>query len=182
VDEAGRGAWAGPVCAAVVILPWKEPYLSAELSGVRDSKQMTPRQRLHWCAEIQSRALDWGVGFTNAEEIDQMGIVPATRLAVIRALETITIMPEHLLIDYLKLPESNLPQTPIIKGDAKCLSIAAASVLAKVTRDSLMFAFDGQYSGYSFSKHKGYGTAQHQQAIRQNGLCAIHRKSFAFGR
>jgi len=181
VDEAGRGAWAGPVAAAVVILP-QDASLSRTLLGVRDSKQMTRLQRLFWAGRIQEVAVDWGVGFTAAAEIDQMGIVPATRLAVMRAFETITTMPEYLLVDYLQIPEAKIPQSPIVKGDTRSLSIAAASILAKVARDSLMFAFEGQYAGYGFAQNKGYGTPQHQKAIHRAGLCEIHRKSFAIAR
>jgi ribonuclease HII len=164
IDEAGRGAWAGPVAAAIVILP-HDPKLSHNLHGVRDSKQMTALQRQHWAGRILEVAVDWGVGFTAASEIDQLGIVPATRLAMMRALETITVSPGHLLIDYLKLPESEIPQTPIVKGDNRSLSIAAASVLAKVARDSLMFALEGQYAGYGFARNKGYGTLQHKTLL-----------------
>jgi ribonuclease HII len=181
VDEAGRGAWAGPVAAAVVILP-QDGRLGQTLRGVRDSKQMTSLQRHYWAARIQAAAVDWGVGFTAAAEIDQMGIVPATRLAVMRAFETITVIPDYLLIDYLLIPESQIPQTPVVKGDNRSLSIAAASVLAKVARDGLMFGFESAYAGYGFAQNKGYGTPQHQKAIHRAGLCEIHRKSFAISR
>lgn len=178
IDEAGRGAWAGPVSAGVVILP-PELSLLDTLHGVRDSKLMTPLQRENWVPFIQQSSLAWGVGFASAGEIDEIGILPATRLAVLRALQTLSISPEHLVTDYLKLPEIPIPQTPLIKGDRRCLSIAAASVLAKTSRDALMRQLGSEFPAYGFARHKGYGTRQHQEAIRKYGLCAIHRYSFA---
>ncbi len=178
IDEAGRGALAGPVSAAVVVLP-PQPSLSQTLRGVHDSKQMTPLQREYWAPRIQEIALAWGVGFASAEEIDTVGIVPATRLAAMRALESLSLSPGHLLLDYWRLPECPLPQTALVKGDRRSLSIAAASVLAKTSRDALMRELDAQYPGYTFARHKGYGTPQHRQALRRLGLCPIHRKSFA---
>jgi len=176
IDEAGRGAWAGPVCAAAVILP-AEPALARTLKGVRDSKQMTPLARAAWAPRIRAAAFAWGVGFASPEEIDALGIVPATKLAAIRALAG--LRPDALLSDYcLIFPEVTLPQTALVKGDCLSLSVAAASVLAKTARDDLLRELDGQYPGYAFARHKGYGTPQHQKAIRSMGLCEIHRKSF----
>jgi ribonuclease HII len=178
VDEAGRGAWAGPVSAGAVILPQRADLLEC-LSGVRDSKQMTPIQRAKWAFQIHDLALAWGVGFASAAEIDALGIVPATRLAMQRAIEQLQPPPQHLLLDAIRLPRINLPQQSLIKGDARVLSIAAASVLAKTARDELMAQLDAQYPGYGLARHKGYGTALHQTALQALGPCPIHRQSFA---
>jgi len=177
VDEAGRGAWAGPVAAGAVILS-PAADLIERLKGVRDSKQMTARQRTFWAERIRAVALAWGVGFASCAEIDAIGIVPATRLAMGRALEQLEISPQHLLIDALRLPGVDLPQTAVIKGDAHILSIAAASVLAKTGRDAWMANLDCDYPGYGFARHKGYGTAAHRMALEGLGSCAEHRKTF----
>ena len=177
LDEAGRGAWAGPVSAGAVVLP-VNLEIQKHLSGVRDSKQMTPRQREHWAAEVKDFALAWQVGFSTQVEIDTMGIVPATRLAMLRALAGLTVRPQHLLIDALLLREVDLPQTALVKGDSRSLSIAAASVLAKVARDTLMIEMDGAYPGYGFGRHKGYGTRVHRVALDRLGPCQLHRRSF----
>jgi len=177
IDEAGRGALAGPVSAAAVILP-NTPHLARTLRGVRDSKQMTPLQREAWAPRIKEIALAWGVGFASAEEIDSLGIVPATKLAVTRALDSLSLAPDYLITDYLLLPNCLLPQTALVKGDRRSLTVAAASVLAKTARDALMRELDGEYLGYGFARHKGYGTPQHRAAIGRSGLCAIHRQSF----
>jgi ribonuclease HII len=178
LDEAGRGAWAGPVSAAAVILP-PDPDVLLRLAGVRDSKQMSAAARADWAEKIHAQALSWGVGFATHAEIDQRGIVPATRLAMARALEGLIPAPGHLLIDALRLPGNPTPQTALIKGDARSLSIAAASVLAKTARDALLVELDGLYPGYGFARHKGYGTAFHQAALQALGPCAIHRMTFA---
>ncbi|MBI9043446.1 MAG: ribonuclease HII [Anaerolineaceae bacterium] len=178
LDEAGRGAWAGPVSAGAVILPVNKDIL-VTLAGVRDSKRMTPRQRNFWVEKIKTCCLSWGVGFASHQEIDQNGIVPATHLAMLRALAQLSISPQHLLIDALRLPEIELPQTAIKKGDAKSLSIAAASVLAKTSRDTLMIQYGEEMPVYAFECHKGYGTRKHQKALTKCGPCDIHRKSFA---
>ncbi len=178
-DEAGRGALAGPVAVGAVILP-PDPQLPWTLTGVRDSKQMTPRQRQTWAARIKSVALAWGVDYSSAEEIDRLGIVRATRLAATRALENLTVRPDYLLLDFrLELPEALLPQTSIVRGDQASLSIAAASVLAKTSRDLLMCAFDEQYPGYGFGKNKGYGTQAHRSALVRLGYSPVHRKTFS---
>jgi ribonuclease HII len=177
LDEAGRGAWAGPVSAAAVILS-PASDLVERLKGVRDSKQMTARQRTFWAGRIRSAALAWGVGFASCQEIDGLGILPATRLAMQRALQALEIAPEHLLLDAVRLPAVPLPQTALIKGDCKVLSIAAASVLAKTERDRRMAALDAEYPGYGFARHKGYGTAIHRAALEILGPCAEHRMSF----
>lgn len=181
VDEAGRGALAGPVCAAAVILP-ATMDAPLPLEGVRDSKQMTPTQREHWAARIREIALAWGVAFASPQEIDTLGIIPATRLAARRALAALTLPPDALLLDYLLLPEIEIPQTSLIKGDARSLSIAAASVLAKTSRDALMVEIDSQFPGYGFSRHKGYGTQAHREAIARLGLSPVHRATFAWRR
>jgi len=178
LDEAGRGAWCGPVAAGAVALP-PLAEMETRLLGVRDSKQMSAAQRAHWAGEIKAVALAWGVGFASAEEIDVLGILPATRLAMQRALEALSHPPQHLLIDALKLPGVPLPQTALIKGDARSLSIAAASVLAKTSRDDLLVEYDHIYPGYGFARHKGYGTAAHRAALEQLKPCPIHRKTFA---
>lgn len=176
IDEAGRGAWAGPVSAAMVILP-VDPSLTRKLGGVRDSKEMSPAARAAWEPRIKACALAWGVGFASSEEIDTIGILPATRLAATRALADLA--PDYLLTDYLVFREISLPQTALVKGDQRSLSIAAASVLAKTARDEVMRQLDRIYPGYGFERHKGYGTQRHQEAIERLGLCEIHRKSFA---
>jgi len=178
IDEAGRGAWAGPVAAAAVILP-SDLTLPDRLAGVRDSKEMTPAEREEWAEPIQREALAWGVAFASHIEIDELGILPATRLAVARALACLPISPQHLLVDYLELADIPIPQTALIKGDARSLSIAAASVLAKTARDAWMVEQDRLFPGYGFHRHKGYGTAFHQAALDRLGPCSIHRRSFA---
>lgn len=179
LDEAGRGALAGPVSVGAVILPNNKALLSTTLSGARDSKQLTPRKRDALAKPIQDIAIAWAVGFATPEEIDMQGIVRATRLAAIRALHQFTITPQYLLTDFrLELPQINIPQTAIIKGDAHCLSIACASILAKTERDALMRELDLQYPGYGLGKHKGYGTQAHRSVLKRLGSSDIHRKTF----
>jgi ribonuclease HII len=179
LDEAGRGALAGPVAVGAVILPVDEPLLLRNLEGVRDSKQLTPRARASLAPRIQETALRWCVAFASAQEIDCYGIVSATRLAALRALEGLSLFPQYLLTDFrLELPQLDIPQTALVKGDALCLSIAAASVLAKTTRDELMRELDSQYQGYGLGKHKGYGTQAHRLAMKRLGVSPIHRKTF----
>ena len=180
LDEAGRGALAGPVAVGAVILPANNPHLSRTLAGVRDSKQMTPRQRDLRAPIIKETSLTWSVAFAGADEIDVLGIVAATRLAATRALEILSPPPDFLLTDFrLEIPESELPQNSLVKGDVRCLSIAAASVLAKTTRDSLMRELDKQYPGYGLGQNKGYGTQAHRSAMIRLGYSPIHRKSFS---
>jgi ribonuclease HII len=179
LDEAGRGALAGPVCVGSVILPHGNSLLLRTLSGVRDSKQLTPRKRSQLAPHIREVALSWSVGFSQAEEIDALGIVSATRLAASRALEDMTIPPDFLLTDFrLELPELDLPQAALVKGDQLSLSIAAASILAKVARDEWMIGLDIQYPQYGFVCHKGYGSLAHRAAIAQLGFSPVHRKTF----
>lgn len=179
LDEAGRGALAGPVCVGAIILPKNHPHLLRDLSGVQDSKQLTPLKRSQLVPHIQKTALAHGVGFASAEEIDQLGIVPATRLAASRALEAIPHYPDYLLTDFrLELPELDIPQTAIVKGDQRSLSIACASILAKTARDKLMHELSKDYPEYDFAHHKGYGTLRHRKRIEQLGHSPIHRKTF----
>jgi ribonuclease HII len=177
IDEAGRGALAGPVAAAAVIFPG-DASVSLCLNGVRDSKQMTPEQRKYWAGPIRMKAIAWSLGMASAQEIDSFGILAATRLAIQRALEALPALPEHLLLDYIFLPESTIPQTALIKGDCRSLSIAAASILAKTARDELMVDLDQRYPGYGFAVHKGYGTRMHRQAIEHLGISPLHRLTF----
>jgi ribonuclease HII len=179
LDEAGRGALAGPVAVGAVVLP-PDSHLTRTLAGVRDSKQMTPRQRDLSAPRIQEAALAWSVAYASPEEIDRLGIVGAARLAATRALEVLIRRPVFLLTDFrLELPECELPQTSLPKGDARCLSIAAASVLAKTARDALMRELDGQYPGYRLGQNKGYGTQAHRSAMMRLGYSPIHRKTFS---
>ena len=179
LDEAGRGALAGPVAVGVVILPTDEALLAQTLAGVRDSKQMTPLERESLAPRIKEVALTWSVGFAAADEIDTQGIVHATRLAALRALSSLSLSPQYLLTDFrLELPQLDISQTALVRGDTLCLSIAAASVLAKTARDELMCRLDSHYQGYGLGKHKGYGTQSHRSALKRLGSSPIHRKSF----
>ena len=180
LDEAGRGALAGPVAVGAVILPQgDEPLLLQALAGVRDSKQMTPLARETLAPRIQEIALAWSVAFASAEEIDMFGIVPATRTAAMRALNSLSIPPQYLLTDFhLELPQLELSQTSIVKGDVHSLSIASASVLAKTARDALMRELDSHYPNYGLGKHKGYGTQAHRSVMKRWGYSSIHRKTF----
>jgi len=179
LDEAGRGAWAGPVVAAAVILPADDPHLAEHLDGVRDSKQLTPARREVLYQVIHRVAWAVGVGVVPPARIDEIGIVPATRQAMREALAQLTPPPQALLIDALSLPRVSLPQRSLVKGDAFCLSIAAASIIAKVYRDRLMVELDQQYPGYGFARHKGYGTPQHRAALLALGASPVHRHSYA---
>ena len=178
IDEAGRGAWAGGVFAAAVILPAERSILKS-LDGVRDSKLLNPSQRANWEEEIKQQTAAWAVGQADQEEIDLLGILPATRLAMQRAVEALGCLPQHLLLDAVLLRQVDLPQTAIIKGDRHSLSIACASILAKTARDREMCRCDQDFPLYGFARHKGYGTPQHQRALKQNGACRLHRQSFA---
>jgi ribonuclease HII len=179
LDEAGRGAWAGPVVAAAVILPGDDPDLARDLAGVRDSKLLTAAQRELLLEAIQARAVGIGVGAVAPAGIDERGIVPATQEAMVLALEALASAADYLLIDHVTLPGVPLPQVSIPQGDALILSVAAASIVAKVSRDRLMIDLDAQFPGYGFARHKGYGTAGHQAALASLGACTIHRFSFA---
>jgi ribonuclease HII len=178
VDEAGRGALAGPVTAAALILP-RDPSVAVFLEGVRDSKELNHSQRTECAGRIRQVARSWGTGTASPSEIDALGIVEASRLAMQRALEDLELSPQHLLLDYLLLPECPLPQTALIKGDARSLSIAGASILAKTARDATMCELDLQYPGYGFADHKGYCTHEHLDALERLGPCTVHRRRFA---
>ncbi len=177
VDEAGRGAWAGPVYAAAVVFP-NNPAFAEDLNGVNDSKKLSPAKREYWAERIKQIATSWCVGTASASEIDSSGIVPATRMAMIRAVEGISVQPGYILIDYLTLPELNIPQNPLVKGDARSLTIAAASILAKTARDNEMIRLAEEYPGYGFEKHKGYGTTFHIENLNLLGPSPVHRASY----
>lgn len=174
LDEAGKGAWAGPLVAAAVILPPK-----IKISGIRDSKQLNPSQRKQLYLEITKQATNWSVGMVAEAIIDKIGIVEANLLAMKKALERLLVSPDYLLIDYVKLSDFSTPQMSITDGDQKVASIAAASIVAKVTRDVVMIAYHERYPKFGFDRHKGYGTDKHYQNILRYGICDIHRKSFA---
>lgn len=179
VDEVGRGPWAGPVIAAAVILPSDPTALAPLLGQVDDSKRLTPRQRERLCGVIQQQAISVGIGRAEAYEIDRIGIAPATRHAMRLALNALVTQPDFVLFDFVTLPDLLLPQRGVPHGDALSLSIAAASVIAKVTRDRWMAAQDAVFAGYGFARHKGYGTVEHHAALLRLGPCALHRLSFA---
>lgn len=174
VDEAGRGPLAGPVVAAAVILPAR-----CRLSGVDDSKQLTEAQRERLYAAIVARAVGVGIGSADAREIDALNILEATRLAMRRAVASLAPPPDYLLLDAVALPEAGLPFRPIVKGDALSCTIAAASIIAKVTRDRIMAAYHEEFPQYNFLSHKGYGTEDHLARLAAHGPCAIHRLTFA---
>ena len=178
IDEAGRGAIAGPVAVGAVIFPASMD--ASALAGVDDSKALTPRRREHYARVVKSFALAWAVGYALPDEIDSLGIVRAVYLAARRALSALGVAPDYLLLDYFTLPECELPQTALVKGDGRALSIAAASILAKVHRDALMSGYDAVFPQYGFARHKGYGTQGHRAAIEQWGLSPLHRRSFHF--
>jgi len=178
LDEAGRGAWAGPVCAAAAVLPLDHPDLYDLLTGVRDSKQLSPARREALLPLIQEVAEQVGVGWATPGEVDEVRVVPATRRAFARAVTRLDGRVDALLVDYMRLPELDLPQRALPKADAHCLSVAAASIVAKVTRDRLMIALDEDFPGYGFARHKGYGTRQHREALERLGPCPIHRMSW----
>jgi|688.fasta_scaffold28305_7 ribonuclease HII len=175
IDEAGRGPLAGPVVAAACMIP-EDVYIS----GVNDSKKLLPEKRQEiFAVLVNDPRIIYGIGIIPHEEIDKINIYRATILAMLQAIEQLSQRPDYLLVDGLKLPHPTIPAQKIIQGDAKSQSIAAASILAKVTRDELMCNFHQQWPVYGFDKHKGYATPQHLEAIDQHGLCPIHRKSFA---
>jgi ribonuclease HII len=182
VDEAGRGPLAGPVVAAAVILPahWAESGCEQTLLKLNDSKQLTEAQREAFFTILTAHPeIRFGIAIVDAKTIDRINILQATHRAMNEALAQLSPPPEHTLVDGLRVKSIPFPQTALVKGDARSYSIAAASVLAKVTRDRLMRDFDRQFPHYGFAGHKGYGTAAHLEAIAAHGPCPIHRKSFA---
>ncbi|GAC1644346.1 MAG: ribonuclease HII [Ktedonobacteraceae bacterium] len=178
LDEAGRGCLAGPVVAAAVILPL-EPDTPARLAGVNDSKQLTVLTRERLYDVIYQYALAVGIGLGSVELIDERNILQATKQAMRNALAQLPLAPQALLLDALLLKDIPLPQRSLIKGDSRSLSIAAASIIAKVTRDRFMLQLHEQYPAYGFAQHKGYGTEMHLAALRAHGVTPHHRKSFA---
>lgn len=177
-DEVGRGALAGPVYAAAVILP-DAKKIGKELKGVRDSKQMTPAERDEWAPRIREKAIAWAIGYADVAEIDEFNILQASYLATQRAITALVIQPQHLLLDFIKLAHINLPQTSMVDGDARCLSISAASVIAKVARDAKLVELDAAFPQYGFASHKGYATDEHFAALSTYGPCPHHRRSFS---
>lgn len=173
LDEAGRGPLMGPVVAAAVVLGE-----SFDVMGIDDSKKLSAVQRENLYAQIVDRSEAYGIGMASVEEIDELNILNATKLAMKRALENLGILPDHLLIDALRLEGVSTDQTAIIKGDQKSLSIAAASILAKVTRDKIVDKISEDYPDYGFKQHKGYGTKEHCKAILEFGPTKLHRKTF----
>ncbi|MBO6215591.1 MAG: ribonuclease HII [Lachnospiraceae bacterium] len=173
IDEAGRGPLAGPVVAGAVILP-----VESDILYINDSKKMSPKRRDEVFEEIYKNAVAVGVGIATAEEIDSLNILQATYEAMRRAIRSLSKEPELLLNDAVTIPDIDIPQVPIIKGDAKSYSIGAASIIAKVTRDRMMVEYDEKYPGYGFASHKGYGTKAHYEALAKLGPSEIHRKSF----
>jgi ribonuclease HII len=174
VDEAGMAPLAGPVVAAAVILP-----RDFRPRGIDDSKQIDAAERERLCVEIKAAAICWAVGIAEVEEIDGINIYRAGLLAMRRAVEGLSVRPDHLLVDARRIPECDIPQQGIVHGDALSLTIAAASIVAKTTRDARMSELDAIHPGYGFARHKGYPTAEHFAALKERGACAIHRRSFA---
>lgn len=173
VDEAGVGPLAGPLVAAAVVFP---PGVG--LRGVDDSKKLKPEVRDRLAVEIRAAAVSFAVAVIEPDEIDRLNVYWATLAAMGRALDALSVTPQHVLVDARRIPGCDLPQEPIIKGDAHCHAIAAASILAKTARDLLMLRYEDEYPGYGFAAHKGYGTETHRDAIRRLGPCPIHRRSF----
>ena len=173
VDEVGRGALAGPVIAAAVILP-EDSFID----GVRDSKKLSPAKREKIFTAIEGIAISIGVGSVNARMVDKINILQATYLAMRQAVSRLSPAPDYLLVDGFRVPEIEVPQLPLLKGDSMSISIAAASIIAKVIRDKIMIEEGNLYPHYGFLKHKGYGTKEHYKAIATYGLCPIHRRSF----
>ena len=173
VDEAGRGPLAGPVCAAAVILP-----KGLEIPGLTDSKKLTDKKRRELFPVIKEQAIAYGIGLASHDEIDEINILQATYLAMERALAQLTVKPDIALIDGNRAKDFGLPVRTVVKGDSLSMNIAAASILAKVTRDDLMLELAEKYPEYGFEVHKGYGTKAHYEALRAHGASEIHRKTF----
>lgn len=173
VDEAGRGPLAGPVCAAACILP-----RGLEIEGLNDSKKLTEKRRDALYDVIKEKAVSYGIAFATVEEIEELNILGATYLAMNRAIAQLSVTPDLALIDGNRNAGIQVNSQPVVKGDSKCADIAAASILAKVTRDRYMLELDKEYPMYGFAKHKGYGTKDHYAAIREHGMSPAHRPSF----
>lgn len=174
IDEAGRGPLAGPVVVGAVIMP-----KDSMIEGINDSKKISEKKREKLFDQITNEAIAYSVGIIDEKKIDDINILNATKLALTNALNNLSVKPDVILVDALtKIDTLGTPYISVVKGDAKIYSIAAASIIAKVTRDRLMYEFDEKYPVYGFAKHKGYGTAFHIQAIKENGICEIHRKTF----
>jgi ribonuclease HII len=173
VDEAGRGPIAGPVVAAAAVLPD-----DVRIDGLRDSKLISEAERISIYDKIVSLAISFGVGISDVETIDRVNILEATKLAMIQAISSLAVEPDFILVDAVRLPSVSIRQRAEVKADAKSASVAAASVIAKETRDRMMRGYDVEYPGYGFAKHKGYGTREHMDCLRDLGPCPIHRKTF----
>ena len=174
IDEAGRGPLAGPVVVASVIMP-----ADSMIEGVNDSKKVSEKKREKLYDQILEEAISYGVGIIGQDEIDEINILNATKKGLTMSLQELTVKPDLIIVDALNhIDTLGIPYESIIKGDAKCYSIAAASIIAKVTRDRMMIEWDKIFPQYGFAKHKGYGTAAHIQALKENGPCMLHRKSF----
>lgn len=173
IDEAGRGPLAGPVCAAAVILPF-----GCEIDGLDDSKKLSETKREILFDVVKEKALAYGIGWADEKEIDEYNILQATFLAMRRAVENMPVAAGYALVDGNSMPPLAIPGETIVKGDSKCACIAAASILAKVSRDRLLRQWDLQYPEYGFAKHKGYGTKAHYEAIKKYGILPVHRRSF----
>ncbi len=176
VDEAGRGPLAGPVCAAAVILP-----IDTEIEGLNDSKKLSEKKREQLFDVITEKAVAYSIAFASVEEIEELNILGATFLAMKRAVESLSVKVDFAIIDGNRLPNLSIDAKAVIKGDALSMSISAASILAKVTRDRLLLEYDKEYPEYKFAAHKGYGTKAHYEAINKYGITPIHRKSFLKG-
>ena len=173
VDEVGRGPLAGPVVTAAVILP-----ADFDVLGVDDSKKLSEKKREELFDVIRERAVCYAIGMVDEKRIDEINILEATKEAMVQAVSGLSLRPDHVLIDALTLAEVDIPQTGIVKGDASSVSIAAASILAKVTRDRMMVEYDSRYPGYGFAQNKGYGTKAHYEGLDRQGASPIHRRSF----
>lgn len=176
VDEAGRGPFAGPVVAGACILDINDP--EREILYLNDSKKLSEKKREMLFDEIKEKAVAWSVGIVESDVIDEINILKATYLAMQKAIEGLGVKPDFILADAVTIPGTDIEQEAIIKGDAKSVSIAAASILAKVTRDRMMREYDEKYPEYGFASHKGYGTKAHIEAIKEHGMTPIHRRSF----
>lgn len=179
LDEVGRGAWAGPVVACAAVLPLASPTLTEELAGIRDSKRLTPVRRSQFHERISGLAVSLGLGVVSSSRLDELGVVAATKLAMRRALDQLSVAPDYLLVDGFPLSYKGLPHRGIPRGDDLSVSISAASIVAKVERDRMMASLDGVYRGFDFGQHKGYGTPRHREALDRLGPSPVHRMSYA---